>query len=56
MFEDGVVPEEAAWATMVLLLKGKGGYQGIGIMEVIWNLFLVVVNCRLKRSMEIHDS
>ena len=48
--------EEVTWDTMVSLLKGKGGYQGIGIMEVIWNLFLVVVNCRLKRSMEIHDS
>ena len=33
-FGDGKCPMELAWATIVLILKGKGGYQGIGIVEV----------------------
>ena len=34
-FRDGTVPEEVYWATMVLLQKGKGGYLGIGRVEVL---------------------
>ena len=39
MFNNGVVPEEVAWETMVFLLKGKGGvlgnrYRG-GSLEVL---------------------
>ena len=28
-FEEGLVPEEVVWATMVFILKGRGGYWGI---------------------------
>ena len=38
MFRDGTVLEEIAWATMVLLQKGKGGYRSIGIVEVLWKV------------------
>ena len=34
-FWDGTVPEEIAWAKMVLLPKGKGGYWGIRIVEIL---------------------
>ena len=34
MFMYGTVPEEIAWATMVLLPKKNGEYQGIGLVEV----------------------
>ena len=30
---------------MVFLLKGRGGYQRIGIVELVWKVCLVVVNC-----------
>ena len=33
-FAEGGIPEELTWATMVLLQKEKGGYQGVGIVEV----------------------
>ena len=34
-FKDGLVPEELAWAKMVLFLKGKAEYQVIGLVEVV---------------------
>ena len=33
-FGDWTPPADLAWATMVLIPKGKGEYQGIGIVEV----------------------
>ena len=39
-----------------LLPKGKGGYRGIMIVEVLWKVCLVVVNFSLKRSGVLHDA
>ena len=55
-FRDGAVPEEVAWATMVFLPKGKAVYLGIGITKVVWKVCTTVVNCRLKRSVTLHDA
>ena len=33
-FGDGTPPVDLAWATMVLILKVKGEYRGIGLIEV----------------------
>ena len=43
--KDGVVPEEVAWATVVLLPKGRGGYRKIGLVEVFWKVCATVLNC-----------
>ena len=56
MFREGLVPEEIAWATMVLIMKGKGEYRGIRPVEVLWKVCSVVVNCRLKRSVVLHNA
>ena len=56
MFGGGTAPEDIAWATMVVLPKGKGGYRGIGIVEVLRKVCSVVVNFRLKRSVVFHDA
>ena len=40
---------------MFLFLKGKGGYMVIGLVEVLWKVFSVVVNCFLKRSVVLYD-
>ena len=50
------VPEEIVCANMVLITKGKGGYRGIVLVEVLRKLFSVVVNFWLKRSVVIHDA
>ena len=56
MFRYGTVLEDISWATMVLPLKGKGGYRIIGIVEVLWKVCSVVVNCSLKRSIVFHSA
>ena len=33
-FREGKLVEEAMWQTMVLILKGKGEFRGIGLVEV----------------------
>ena len=53
-FGDGNPPAELAWATMVLILKGKGEYWVIGIVELAWKVCATVVNCRLKRGAVLH--
>ena len=35
MFKYGMVRDEVACKTMVFLSKGKGQYQGIGLVEVV---------------------
>ena len=56
MFRDGTVPEEIAWTKMVLIPKGKGGYRGIRIVEVLCKVCSFVVNCWLKKSVVMHDA
>ena len=41
---------------MILISKVKGEYRGIGIVEVLWKVCSVVVNCQLKRSVVLHDA
>ena len=36
---------------MVFILKGKGEYRGIGLVEVLWKVCSVVVTFRPKRFM-----
>ena len=56
IFMDGTVLGEIAWAMMVLLQKGKGGYRGIGIVEVLCQVYSVLVNCSLNSSFVLHDA
>ena len=53
---DENMPDEEAWETMVLLLKGKEDYWGIDLVEVLWKVCSVVVNCHLKSSVVLHDT
>ena len=55
-FSEGGLPEEVTWETMVLLPKGEGGCWGIRMVEVAFKAFIAVLNLRLKRGVEIHDS
>ena len=45
-----------AWDTMVFLPIGRGGYWDIGLVEVVWKVCTAVVNCRIKRSVTLHDA
>ena len=56
VFAERKLPKELTWENIVLLPKGKGGYQGIRLVEVAWKLCAVVLNLRLKKGVELHDS
>ena len=53
---DDTVLEEISWAKMILLHQDKVGYRGIGIVEVLWKVFSVVVNCCLKSSVVLREA
>ena len=55
VFWDRDLSEEATWQAVVLILKGKGDYQGIGLVEVLWKVVAVILNCRLTSPITFHD-
>ena len=55
-FVEGTPPEELAWATMVVIPKGKEEFHGIGLAEVAWKVCAAVTNCWLKQGVVLHDA
>ena len=47
--------EETMWQAVVLISKGKGEYNNIGIMEVMWKVVVLIINLRLTASIIYHD-
>ena len=43
------------WQTVVLILKGKGDYCGIGLVELMWKVVAEILNQRLTASINFHD-
>ena len=41
-FQEGMLSEEATWQAVVLITKGKKYYRGIGLLEVMWKLVVVI--------------
>ena len=54
-FWDGDLAEEATWKAVVLIPKGKGDYQGIGLVEVMWKVVAVILNLRFTSSITFYD-
>ena len=55
-FRDGHIPEALKWATMVLINKGVGVYIGIGLVEVIWKVFALIVKNMVRNAITLHDA
>ena len=55
-FGDRTPPTEFAWASMVLILKGKGEYWGIGIFEVACKVCAAVANFSLNCGVVLHEA
>ena len=49
-FGEERLAEENMWQVVVLIPKGKGDYHGIGFLEVMWKVVVVVLNRRLTAS------
>ena len=54
-FREGELAEESTWQAVVLIPKGKGDYRGIGLVEVMWKVVAVILNCRLTSPITFHD-
>ena len=46
-FQDGTLAEELTWQTVILILKGKGDFQSIVLVKVLWKTIASLLNCRL---------
>ena len=54
-FREGTLAEEFAWQAVVLILKGKKDYLGVGLVEVMWNALAAILNFRLVASITFHN-
>ena len=55
-FRDGDLAEEGTWQAVVLIPKGKKDYWGIGLVEVMWKVVVVILNRRFTASITYHDA
>ena len=54
-FQDRDLAEEYTWQAVVLIPKGKGDYRGIGLVEVMWKVVVVILNRRFTSSITFDD-
>ena len=54
-FKEGQLSEESTCQALVIILKGGGGYHSIGLTEVVWKVFMLVLNFRLTTSISLYD-
>ena len=52
---DETLAKECTWKTVVLIQKGKGDFQGIGLTEVLWKAVASLLNRRLTAEIIFHD-
>jgi hypothetical protein len=54
VWEQGSVPEQMRWEIIVLLPKGGGDYNGIGLLELFWKVVEKIMVARFA-SIKFHD-
>ena len=47
--------EEATWQTVVLILKGRKEYMGIGLVEVMWKEVAEILHRRPTTAITYHE-
>jgi hypothetical protein len=55
VWDHGNVPPQLLWVIVVLIPKGCGNYQGIGLLEPMWKICEHVMDMRLNR-IPLHES
>ena len=55
MWHTGEIPQELGWTILVLIPKGNTNIQGIGLLETLWKVVEVLVDTRLRASLQMHD-
>ena len=46
---------ECTWQVVVLIPKDNGEFKGIGIVKVLWNVLLGIINCSISATVQFHD-
>ena len=54
-FDIGELVLDCTWDTVILLPKGGGEYQGIGLVGVLWKVISIIIDRRLAESIELYD-
>ena len=54
-FQKGTILAALTWKTMVLILKGGGEYIWIGLVEVIWKVYVLIMNNKLHYNINLND-
>ena len=54
-FGEGRMAEESMCKVVVLIPKGKGDYENIGLVEVVWKSVAAILPHRLTASITYHD-
>ena len=55
LWRTGTIPQQMRWVITVLIPKGGGEYQGIGLMEPIWKVLERIMDHRLE-TIVMHNS
>ncbi len=55
VWDHGNIPPELLWVIIVLIPKGGGDYQGIGLLEPMWKVCEHVMDMQLNR-IPLHES
>ena len=55
-FQEWMLAKECMWKKVVLIQKRKGGFQGIGLVEILWKAVASLLNCRLTAAITYHDA
>ena len=54
IWRTGSIPQQMMWIIVVLIPKGGGDYQGIGLLEPFWKVIEVIMDSRLA-VIKFHD-
>jgi hypothetical protein len=54
IWDHGKIPPQLLWVIIVLIPKGGGDYQGIGLLEPMWKVCKHVMDLRLN-AFNLHD-
>ena len=54
-FQEVRMAEEATCKAVVLIFKGGGEYHDIDLVEVVWKVVTVILNCRFTASIAFHE-
>ena len=54
-FQEVHLSEEYTWQAVVIITKGGGDYRGIELVEMAWNVVMVILNLCLTTSIAFHE-